>query len=302
MATTRPNPDDASRLASASSPPGDIDPALGQWLEHAEPLAWRQSAGLRWVQASRGHIEQSMLLPGVMLDPEGRPGAGAMAVLADSTLGMAAASSATVHRGAVTVSLSIDFPARLDPSRSLKAVGTGRLTDNDTIFATGEMSGEDGRLLCTASLHGLIVDSVRDTGWGSRSDGRAAASQSEPAAPSESQVSESGDGVRLSLTVPAAWSNGWGNLHGGAVAFLAERSIARMIRRAAGPGRREQYMHFSIDYLRPIPADGRPIVSEARIVHAGVSVTHVHAQVRRADGRIAARCRAAARWHFRPGP
>ncbi|TMU98152.1 MULTISPECIES: PaaI family thioesterase [unclassified Streptomyces] len=299
MAASRPNPDDASQLASAPSPPDGVDPALGQWLEDAEPVAWRQSAGLRWVQASRGHIEQRMSLPAAMLDPEGRPAAGAMALLADSTLGLAAASTATVHRGAVTVSLSIDFPTRPGSTRSLKAVGTGRLTDNDTIFATGEMSGEDGRLLCTASLHGLMVDSVRDTGWGSRSDERNATSQSESAAPSEPEVSASGDGVRLTHTVPPAWSNGWGNLHGGAVAFLAERSIAEVIRRAGGPGRRERYMHFSIDYLRPIPVDGRPIVSEARIVHGGVSVTHVHGQVRRADGRIAARCRAAARVDFR---
>lgn len=79
-----------------------------------------------------------------------------------------------------------------------------------------------------------------------------------------------------------------GRVQGGAVAVLADAAITGAIRTTEPGAGRYVPVELKLNYLRPLPSDGRLARAHARLIHAGRRVAVAGAEVVDADGRAIA--------------
>jgi uncharacterized protein (TIGR00369 family) len=76
-----------------------------------------------------------------------------------------------------------------------------------------------------------------------------------------------------------------GRVQGGAVATLAEAAMTAAIRGASPGAGHFTPIELKLNYLRPLPSDGREARAHARVIHAGRRIAVAGADVVDADGR-----------------
>ena len=79
-----------------------------------------------------------------------------------------------------------------------------------------------------------------------------------------------------------------GRVQGGAVALLAETALSAAIQTGMPAGTAIAPVDLKVNYLRPLPADGRLAYARGRVVHSGRRITVGGAEVLDSDGRAIA--------------
>lgn len=95
------------------------------------------------------------------------------------------------------------------------------------------------------------------------------------------------DQGRVTFALPAsAWlTNPTGFIQGGAVALLADSAMALAAQSTCPPRTTATPLDLRVNYVRPVPADGRDLVGRATIVHRGRSLAIATADIQNADGK-----------------
>ncbi|HEY5427565.1 MAG TPA: PaaI family thioesterase, partial [Solirubrobacteraceae bacterium] len=79
-----------------------------------------------------------------------------------------------------------------------------------------------------------------------------------------------------------------GRVQGGAVALLADAALRTAVQTAAPAGTAFVPIELKLNYLRPLPSDGREARAHAQLVHGGRGIAVARAEVTDADGRVIA--------------
>lgn len=74
-------------------------------------------------------------------------------------------------------------------------------------------------------------------------------------------------------------------VEGGVIAMLADSALVSAIQTAAPPGAALAAIDLKVNFLRPVPPDGRELVAHGRVRHAGRTISVAEAEVVSADGR-----------------
>jgi uncharacterized protein (TIGR00369 family) len=76
-----------------------------------------------------------------------------------------------------------------------------------------------------------------------------------------------------------------GTVEGGAIAMLADSALVSAIQTTAPAGTALAAMDLKVNFLRPVPPDGRELRAHGRVRHAGRTITIAEAEVINADGK-----------------
>lgn len=92
---------------------------------------------------------------------------------------------------------------------------------------------------------------------------------------------------RVTFGLPAtAWlTNPTGFLQGGAIALLADTAMASAAQTTCPPRTTATPLDLRVNYVRPVPADGRDLLGKATIVHRGRSLAIASTDIENADGK-----------------
>ena len=76
-----------------------------------------------------------------------------------------------------------------------------------------------------------------------------------------------------------------GTVEGGVIAMLADSALVSAIQTTAPPGAAIAAIDLKVNFLRPVPPDGRELVAHGRVRHAGRTISIAEADVLNADGK-----------------
>lgn len=277
---------------------------MSLFVASAESAEFRSVAGLEWVERGGDRLEQELVLTDAMCEVDGAAAAGVVAILADSTLGTAAAAARDGSEGIVTLGLHADLMGDL-PSRGYTlSMRSERLrVDGDLVWVSGLLSS-GGESIGLVTWRGLFVDFGRR--HARLREDRGATSMTEPAEGQPDSVPGEGrpvrsvddalgikvqDGspgeLRLISRPPAAFASGWGTLHGGAVGLLGHRAARHAADRTAHGDGTIRPLSVDAEFFRPVPAR-LPRPATGSVVHRGRSYLTAEGRVLLDDGRLAA--------------
>jgi uncharacterized protein (TIGR00369 family) len=74
-------------------------------------------------------------------------------------------------------------------------------------------------------------------------------------------------------------------LQGGTIAMFADTAMAMAVLTRASPGTAVAGLDLKVNYLRPVPPDGRDLTAEAAVEHSGRTLAISRARVSNADGK-----------------
>src|SRR5918996_2172231 len=232
------------------------------------------STGVTAVERGPGSCTHA-LDPAPWLLDDGLPLPGALAVLADTTLGFAVAGALPPGRGLVTTHLHVELRGR-PPRGRLTCHGRLRALDGDEGMASGELLDAEGSVFGWCALRSVALDA-------SPPDRRLPVPVDAGATWRSLDFRTLGTGerrVRLGLTAEPRFANGVGNLHGGVGVLLGERAAAEALRRVQTPGDRARpLVELRAVYLRPLAADGGPLEYRAEVMHLGRRLAAARAEL-----------------------
>jgi uncharacterized protein (TIGR00369 family) len=95
---------------------------------------------------------------------------------------------------------------------------------------------------------------------------------------------------RFTCSIPA---NRWfctagGTFYGGMVALLADHAMGGAVHTTVPAGTSWATLDLKVNFLRPVPPDGRPLEARAAVVHRGRTIAVATAEIRTAEGKTAA--------------
>jgi uncharacterized protein (TIGR00369 family) len=92
---------------------------------------------------------------------------------------------------------------------------------------------------------------------------------------------------RVTFALPATpWlTNPVGFVQGGAMALLADTAMASAAQTTCPPRTTATPLDLRVNYVRPVPADGRDLLGKATIVHRGRSLAIASTDIENADGK-----------------
>ena len=235
------------------------------------------------------------------LGPDGVPGA--VAALADSTLGSAVLSYLDGDSKCVTVELHCNLigppPGKAEGIRCEAEVIHSA---SNSALATAYLRDNNGDLIAHAVQYMLISPADASPGPRGPGDGRdndlnvvpTSRPHGEDLCPVEALTpptsavrveSSNGTGIRLSVPSAQHLANSVGWVHGGATAVVATLASAMAI---AGRVPAKSFPRsLTIQYLRPIPASSG-FTCETEVVHQGRSLVFLRGAIETSDGRLAA--------------
>jgi acyl-coenzyme A thioesterase PaaI-like protein len=262
---------------------------LARFFDVEGPVApARRWAGVRLRSYEAGEVVDEATLPAAVRDEAGMVAPGLLAVLADTTGGLAIVAEAPPDiAGMVTTHLHLELLRSVPPGAGrLRSVA--RLVNRRGLQALAECAiycGE-GRL-ATATVGCLLLE-PRPARRQDAHDGPAARL-------SENDLPDGGDrdhplllgspfhtalatavltagpgGVTLTFEPSLGLANSSGGLHGGIGAFVGERALDLALRSAApaGPGRRS-LTELRATFIRPIPVGDHRVEARAGFAHLG---------------------------------
>lgn len=265
---------------------------IAGWVARAVPEELYSAVGLTWTTLEPGRCEQ-LLVPGPdLVDEYGRLSAVALAILADSALGTAAA-TVEHHDAAVTVGMRLDLTPGWAQAREMVARARG-LTSDGWLLGTGELLAQESRVgVATIRCRAVELAQRRTR----TRDVRSSADRGDPLDGRDVGSPDAFLGVHtLRSTAGAAalaararpeLANGAGTLHGGVVAGLGFRAA----RAALDEDQPWGMLTLDVDFVRAVPADGGRVYARARVVERTRQLAWSEALVTRGDGRPAARVR-----------
>lgn len=283
--------------------------------------------GMRLVEVSPGAATFEMPLTGWLVGPQGVSYLGVLAILADGPLGCAIQTSLAAGLGYTTTELGLSLVRPVPATGTLTAIGRLIYSGHSTALADAEVVSDDGRLVahCTTRcsvfpfplseepLGDLPVKDVElpeqspfrqpvrgevlaDAVWESRTglevlQGHVAGEFPPPPI-----------GELLGLRVVAATegaatfalpAHGWlsqplGFVEGGVTACLADSAMAAAVQTTVADGRAFAPVDLRVNFLRPVPPDGRELTASATVFHRGRTMAYTRADVLNEDSKIVA--------------
>jgi uncharacterized protein (TIGR00369 family) len=277
---------------------------MSAFVASAETDEFRSVAGLKWIDSGGGRLEQAMVVTDAMSEPDGAAAAGAVAILADSTLGTAAAATKDGSQGIVTLGLHADLTGELPGRGGTMTMQSERVhLDGGLVWVSGLVtSGRE--VIGLVTWRGLFVDFARrharlrmesraipapDLG-GARplagdGDGRPVRSVDD-ALGLEVHHSSGGE-LRLISQPPGQFASGWRTLHGGVVALLGHRAARHAADGIAMGTGAIRPLGLDVEFFRPLPGS-TSVVATGSVVHQGRSYVTTEGRVFLDDGRLAA--------------
>ncbi len=240
--------------------------------------------------------------PATLLDQDGATAAGALAVLADGVLGLAATFGVPQVMGMVTTHLHLELLRPL-PAGTTSFDATGRRRGMEGSFAIGQadIATGDGAPLAQATIGALFLERRAPQERATPPPAPVTArSTIPPARPHRllgdapvhrllgTRVTHAGrTGVRATVDARPDFANSAGGVHGGIGVLFGERVLDLALRAAIADGRRLRPVELRAAFLRPIAADGRAVTCRAAVMHLGRRLAAVRGEVRDHDGRTA---------------
>jgi uncharacterized protein (TIGR00369 family) len=276
---------------------GALDPETAAWVESTEPISIRRVVGLSYRTLEPGRTVQDLVPTDDVVDEAGHVAVGAVAVLADSSLGTASGTGAG-FAGAVTASLQCDLLGPLPAGASLGCTATVVAFDDTSALVTGVLD-ISGRPLGHVSARFLALDEP------GAPSGRAVVRRSAPSVGDPGpgvaggsidrllgmQRIDAGEGrATVQCTARPLLANGLGRLHGGAVAWIGSRAARHAITSAEPDPMPLLELSLDVDFLRPVPVGGL-VSAEAAVVSRSRRFVRSDAVLTLDDGRPAARIR-----------
>ncbi|MEH3140587.1 MAG: hotdog fold thioesterase [Mycobacterium kyogaense] len=231
-----------------------------------DPTSVEARFGVRNCQPELPDSFCDYVVPPWAVDDHGRVRAGALAVAVDHVLGEVGFLRRPPGHWSLTAELTLDLVgATVRPDEVLRLTGSPVRLERHSGFATGTMSDSAGNPVVMATTRTVNVPAER----GQARDSSSPLPVSSSAASLEDLLRvtyrSTADGISARLAEPATWTNGFGVLHGGVWACLAEMVAAEAISSA---NRDLATAHVHTSYLRPgVPAAG--ITVRASVVRVG---------------------------------
>lgn len=210
---------------------------------------------------------------------------GALAIAVDHILGEVPFRRRPPEHWALTTELSIEFVSPVERDATLHLWGSPVRMERSGGFARGGILDEHGRTVAVGSTRTLFVPTIAAPGHAAErriENPTVATTLGEHLRVKYDVGGRAADGVQIYLSDPSAWQNGFGILHGGVWACLAEVAASRLISRTR-PGLSTATLHTT--YLRP-GAVGLPVTMSARAVHLGSRLAVAHCTGRSDDGTV----------------
>jgi uncharacterized protein (TIGR00369 family) len=244
--------------------------------DRVETIPVWASIGVTAVERRPGGCTHA-LEPAAWLLDGGLPVPGALAVLADTTLGFAVADTLPPGHGLVTTHLHVELRS-LPPRGRIVCQGRLRALDGDEGMASGELLDARGSVFGWCALRSLVFDASHRNG-----DTPAPVGAGDAGRPLALRTLEAGDRrVRLGATAEPRFANGVGNVHGGVGVLLGERAAAvAMGRMPSAAARARRLVELRAVYLRPLVADSGPLECCAEVVHHGRRLAAARAELAR---------------------
>jgi uncharacterized protein (TIGR00369 family) len=231
--------------------------------------------GIGRITAGPGRTAAGSMLAGPWLVADGRPAAGALAVLMDDVLGQSVITARPAGHWAVTTELTLDFCAPVPVRGRLSAEAEALVVDGAGGMARGTVRDEAGSPIAAGTTWQRFVPTVPDTVTAG-----VRAAERGPTDPVPVDLPEvSAEAVVLGDR--AEFANPAGVVHGGVLAWAAELAA----RRAVAPTALDTGS-LHLQYVRPAVA---PVSCVAAIVHGGRSFAVVDVELRGRDGRLCSR-------------
>lgn len=289
--------------------------------------------GMNLVEVGPGTARFDMPVTGWLEGPHGRSYLGVLAILADGPLGCAVHTALPAGLGYTTTELSLSLVRPVPREGTLVARGRVIYAGRSTALADAEVGTEDGRLIahCTTRcsvfpappvpeplgdlpvrdvalpddapfrqpVRGLVVpEEVWDTRSGLEVL-QAHVSGELPPPPIGELL-----GLRpvaasqgaAAFTLPA---HGWlcqplGLVEGGITACLADSAMTSSVQTTVADGRAYAPIDLRVNFLRPVPPDGRLLTAAAEVVHRSRSMAYTRADVVNEDDKVVATATATA--------
>lgn len=94
---------------------------------------------------------------------------------------------------------------------------------------------------------------------------------------------------RVGFALPASpWlRNEWGTVYGGVLTLLAKSAAAATVQTTAAGGVAFSALDIKINFLKPVPADGRELVATGTLLHGGKRLALAEVDVMHGDVRVA---------------
>jgi uncharacterized protein (TIGR00369 family) len=283
--------------------------------------------GMRLTDLSAGEATFEMPVTGWHLGPQGQSFLGVLAILADGPLGCAIHTSIPTGHGYTTTELALSLVRPVPTSGMLTGRARVIYSGHSTALADAEILAADGRLIahCTTRCsvfslppteeplgdlvardtefpeHSPFLQPVRgtvlpDEVWESRSGLEVLQAQIAGELPTPPigellglRVLSASEG-NATFALPA---HGWlaqplGFVEGGVTACLADSAMASAVQTTVADGRAYAPVDLRVNFLRPVPPDGRELTATATLAHRGRSMAYARADVENADGKVVA--------------
>jgi uncharacterized protein (TIGR00369 family) len=283
--------------------------------------------GMRLTDVRPGAATFEMPITGWHLGPHGQSYLGVLAILADGPLGCAIHTSIPTGHGYTTTELALSLVRPVPTSGLLTGRARVIYSGQSTALADAEILADDGRLIahCTTRcsvfplpateenlgelaprefafpasspfrqpVRGEILpEEVWETMTGLEVLQAVIAGELPPPPIGELlglRAVAASDGA-ATFAIPAhAWlAQPLGFVQGGVTACLADSAMASAVQTTVADGRAYAPVDLRVNFLRPVPPDGRELTATATIVHRGRSMAYTRADVVNEDGKIVA--------------
>jgi uncharacterized protein (TIGR00369 family) len=234
----------------------------------------------------------NMQITDTVCEPGGALVPGAIAVLADSCLGMALIEGFERPTAMVTSHLHIEFMRQVRPATTVLSCGaTVRYIDGSFGLTDGSIDDGLGNEVARATLGGVFVPSPDLLSTGS--DVGAQRSTATDSRFSDVDALLGTDVVHLSpveavveFELGVQLSNLFGNVHGGMGALMAARAIDLVVHQGT-PAQELRVADIRAVFPKPLPATGGRARCLVSVPHRGRRLTVARAEVHAPDGRLA---------------
>ena len=239
-------------------------------------------------------------VPSTVLDANGALPPGALCVLADHALGRGLSRVLDHDQRMVTSHMHLEFVRPPWPGITQLVGWSDEIhTTPGSGFARGRIATADGILVALISARFAVLElgssqggMVADVEPVLRDGGTLADAHPWTTAPVDVLLGtrirrEASGRVELEFRAAAALANERAGLHGGIGALMGERATAIALRSASPNEPQFLPVELRIVFLRPVPAIGQPLRSDAEVIFLGRSTAATTARLYRADGKIA---------------
>jgi uncharacterized protein (TIGR00369 family) len=280
----------------ATSPRPLVEP--GRSGVGGRPVPIHDHAGLEVLSFARGGCEQELEVPAWLREPDQRPSLGAIAILADSTIGWTLASSLPADRSMVTAQLRFELARGSRPADvAYRCRGSTSYSDPDVGYGRGELIDDDGQPVAWATMRSAPVALRAGEQAGVPLDAVIAPDRPVPAASIDEALDACGavvDGTRgsVKLRCQPHLANSSGGVHGGVIALMGERALRLAVSELAAPSDMRP-LELDVLYVRRLPADESIVEARAEVIHQTRRFLLVRGEVLDPQGRPAALLREA---------